>query len=185
MVKVGIIGENPTDITCIYELLAQKFTNGFVFFPLLQNINGSYLEHQKVEHLLRKEYEYQKPNIVIFVRDLDAPRTDTIQLQKRKEYFTNFNSVVDKKGVMLLNIQELEAILLSDVAVLNKYFDTTLEPVYNCEEILNPKEEIKRQIPDYSTGLNQELFKLYAYENIVNNCNFFKEFNTSFLAMIT
>ena len=104
MVKVGIIGENPTDITCINELLAQKFINEIKFFPLLQNINGSYLEHQKVKHLLRKEYEYQKPNIVIFVRDLDAPRTDNIQLLKRKEYFTDFNSVVDRKGVMLLNI---------------------------------------------------------------------------------
>ena len=69
--------------------------------------------------------------------------------------------------------------------MLNKYFNATLEPVNNCEVIPNPKDEIKRQIPAYSTGLNQELFRLYSYDTVVNNCNFFKEFDTSFSAMIT
>jgi hypothetical protein len=185
MIAVGLIGEHPTDVDSIIVLLKQKFTDKFHFFPLLFDINGSALDNPKFKHQLRREYQVEQPNIVIFIRDLDAPRTDNIQLQKRKEYFANFNSVVDKKGVLLLHIQELEAILLSDVAVLNKYFNATLESVNNCEDIPNPKDEIKRQIPNYSTGLNQELFKLYSYENIVNNCNFFKEFNTSFTAMIT
>lgn len=175
MLKVGMIGEYPTDIECIKCLLLQQYPE-VDFFPLLYDIHGSMLENQGVKRRLRIIYEIERPNYVLFIRDLDGHSSDKILMDKKKEYFKNFNGVVDRKGFLLLNIQELEAILLSNVDVLNKYYNARLNAVMDCMLIPSPKEFIGSNIKGYSTGDNIKLFRLYDVSDVRRRCRFFNDF---------
>ena len=105
MVKVGLVGESPNDTESIKNLLLKKYSlDNIQFTTLLNGLNGSKLDAQKTKRNFRREYETLKPDIIIFIRDLDGLKSNKHQLQLRKQYFTNFNSVVDKKGIYLLNI---------------------------------------------------------------------------------
>jgi hypothetical protein len=121
--RVALVGEAPSDTRAVAVLLEKAFPK-LEFFPLLRKINGAALESQRVKRQLRREYEIEQPSLVIFIRDLDALESDKKALECRKTYFREFNSVVDKVGIFLLNIFELEALILADIAVFNEYFDT-------------------------------------------------------------
>ena len=68
----------------------------------------------------RIEYECNPTDIIIFVRDLDGLEEDSDKIQYRKSKFSEFNSVVDKKGIFLLTIFELETLLFFDLEMFNK-----------------------------------------------------------------
>ena len=135
MKKIGLIGEAPNDTYAIKNLLNQKFKDKIIFAEIIKNIRGSNLDNQKTKHRLRKNYERIKPDFVILIRDLDGLEDDKEKLKHRKEYFSNFNSVIDKKGIFLLHIFEIEAIILADISNFNKY--------YNCKLLYssNPMEK--------------------------------------------
>lgn len=91
--RIGLVGEAPNDTEAIKNLLNKKYS-ALEFFFMLNNINGSNLDNQKTKRLLRIEYEFEKPDIVIFIRDLDSVLPNKKKLYERKNYFTEFNSVV-------------------------------------------------------------------------------------------
>ena len=176
MLKIGMIGEYPTDVRCIERLLIKKYNNKIDMFPLLYDLHGSIIENPKIKHLLRKEFENKKPDIVLFIRDMDGLEDDKVQLEKRKAYFTEFNSVVDKKGILLLNIYELEALLLSDVSCLVTYYKVDVEGIEDCMKVVDPKGYLKDRIDAYKTGHNFELFSMLDCETVISNCRYFKKF---------
>ena len=69
MLRIGVIGEFPTDIECISILLLKKYKGKVDFFPLIYDIHGSNLENQKIKHQLRREFAIERPDYVLFVRD--------------------------------------------------------------------------------------------------------------------
>jgi len=180
MLKIGLIGEYPTDVDCISSLLVKKYDSDISFFPLIYGVHGSELENPKIKHQLRREYQYEKPDFVLFIRDLDGFEDNKFLLDQRKAYFTEFNSVVNRKGILLLNIYELEALLLSDVGMLNAYFEVQLEEIADCMQVEDPKGFLKTNIRKYSTGDNKTLFSLLNYDKVVNNCRYFKVFSQEF-----
>ena len=114
--KIGLVGEAPNDVQSIKNLFERfyKVEDDFEFIFLLNNINGSQLEQQKTKHFLSLEYRLKKPDIVIFIRDLDGLKNNSTQVTLRKQYFTDFNSVVNRNGILLLHIYEIEALILSE-----------------------------------------------------------------------
>jgi len=180
MLRIGMIGEYPTDVNCISGLLLKKYANDISFFPLVYGVHGSELENPKIKHQLRREYQYEKPDFVLFIRDLDGLEDNKFLLDQRKAYFTEFNSVIDRKGIFLLNIYELEALLLSDINLLNAHFETKLEPVEDCMKIPDPKGYLRKRIEKYSTGDNTTLFSKLDFDQVLNNCRYFKKFDDDF-----
>jgi hypothetical protein len=85
--KIGLVGEAPNDTESIKNLLEKRYT-GLEFVSMLKIINGSNLDSQKTKRLLRVEYQQQKPDIVIFIRDLDSTLPNKSKLYERKNYFT-------------------------------------------------------------------------------------------------
>ena len=57
MLRVGMIGEYPTDVDCIETLLMKKYEGKVVFLPLLYDVHGSMLDNPKVKRLLRRAFE--------------------------------------------------------------------------------------------------------------------------------
>jgi hypothetical protein len=180
---IGLIGEAPNDTSSIKNLLSRKYTD-ITFKTLLNNIHGSQLDNQKTKHLLRKEFEWEKPDAVIFVRDLDGLETDEGQMATRKGYFTDFNSVVNYKGIYLLNIYEIEALILSDIATFNKVYGTVLLQEKDPMLIIEPKEYLKKstisQNAKYVESHNPEIFSYLRMDQLVANCRYFSAFINRF-----
>jgi len=174
--KIGLVGEAPNDVKSIKNLLSKRYPQDeheFVF--MLQRINGSSLDSQKVKNFLRKEYEFQKPDLVIFIRDLDSLLPNRKKLYERKDYFTSSNSVVNKKGIPLLHIYEIEALILTDIATFNAIYDSNLEEIENVMSIEEPKEYLKRGSKKYNESHNPDIFEKINFEKTLN-CEYFKWF---------
>jgi len=88
--KIGLVGEAPNDTQSIKNLLSKRYSNSkYEFVFMLQRTNGSNLDSQKSKRFLRIEFEQQKPDLVIFIRDLDSILPNKIKLYDRKNYFTS------------------------------------------------------------------------------------------------
>ena len=185
MIRIGMIGEYPSDTKAIANLLNKKYADTIEFFPLIRGVHGSNLDNQKVKHLLRREYQIEQPDFVLFIRDLDGLEHHAEQLNYRKACFSDFNSVINKKGILLLNIYELEALLLTDIEVVNKYYGTKIDHVEDCMIIESPKEFLRKKISSYSTGHNPDLFSLLNYKMVINKCRYFKKFDQDFEKIVS
>lgn len=176
--KIGLLGEAPSDVICIQNLLSKRY-NEFDYVPMLDRINGSQLDSNKTKRFLRVEYEFKKPNVVVFIRDLDALQTDKTQLKIRKKYFSDFNSVVDKKGVFLLNIYEIEALILADIQTFNYLFGVEIEKVDDPMLVEQPKEFLKERCKKYNESYNVEIFEKINFKSTLN-CKYFSDFIEAF-----
>lgn len=178
--KIGLVGEAPNDTQAIKNLLEKKYSNdkyNFVF--MLQRYNGSQLDSQKTKRFLRIEYEHQKPDIVIFIRDLDSVLPNKSKLYERKNYFSESDRVVDKKGIPLLHIYEIEALIFSDIDTFNLQYGTNLQRIVNVMGISEPKEVLKKASKKYNESHNPEIFKLLNFDKVMD-CNYFERFIKNF-----
>jgi len=178
--KIGLVGEAPNDTSAIQNLLSRKYLD-VDFVTLLDRIHGSMLDNKKaISRLLRIEYESHTPDVIIFIRDLDALETDREAKRKRKEVFSASNSIVDKKGIFLLNIYELEAIILADINSFNNYYGTEIPGYADPMKVVMPKEVLI----EATTSLNNRfivshtphLFSLLNFEIVKQNCRYFSMF---------
>jgi hypothetical protein len=177
--KIGLVGEAPNDTQSIKNLLQKRYSvDKFEFVFMLQRINGSNLDSQKTKRFLRIEFEFQKPDIVIFIRDLDSVLPNKPKLYERKNYFTESNRVVDKRGLPLLHIFEIEALILADVETFNRIFNTQLPSFPNVMEIAEPKELLKSASNKYSESLNARIFEELDFAKVLK-CAYFERFITN------
>ncbi len=176
--KIGLVGEAPNDTQSIQNILSGKFSElDYVF--MLDRINGSNLDSQKTKRFLRIEYETKNPDIVIFIRDLDGLESNKTQLLNRKKYFADFNSVVDKRGLYLLHIYEIEALILADNEMFNEIYDCALPFVDNPMSIEEPKEYLKSFSSEYNESQNAEIFSKLDFEKLTD-VKYFGEFISKF-----
>jgi len=178
MWRIGLVGEAPNDTEAFIILFRKNFKEGLEYFPLVNDIHGSMLDNQKTKHILRKQFESEKPDVVIFIRDLDALESDTTQLNLRRDYFTDFNSVVNKRGVYFLNIFELEALIIADIDTFNSIYSTSIS--YLTDPMLqeNPKEFLitNTTFPNkYKDSDNPEIFSKLNFESL-KTCRYFSRF---------
>lgn len=177
--KIGLVGEAPNDIQSIKYLLQKKYSDlNFVF--MLQRIHGSNLDSQKTKRFLRIEYETQKPDIVIFIRDLDSTLPNKGKLYERKFYFTSSNNVVNKKGIHLLHIYEIEALILADIDTFNNKFNVSVPKIANVMHVSEPKEFLKKQTTKYNESMNADIFKDLDFNTVLSNCEYFSRFIKNF-----
>lgn len=182
--RIGLVGEAPNDTQSIKYLLEKKYSSEFEFFFMLERMNGSKLDAQKTKRFLRIEYERNNPDIVVFTRDLDSVLPNKKMLAERKLYFSESNSVVDKKGVYLLHIYEIEALILSDIAVFNRIYNCHLSSVAEPMSIEEPKEYLRERERNYNESHNPDIFKNIRFEKAME-CKYFGEFISKFEKMIS
>ncbi len=178
--KIGLVGEAPNDTAAIQNLLGRKYSD-IDFVTLLDRINGSMLDNRKrISRVLRIEYEEQKPDLVIFIRDLDSLEGDKKAKRKRQEIFSYSNRIVDKSGISLLNIFELEALLLADITTINTYYGTAIPTFADPMSVDMPK-EVLANATRHSGNVYQEshaavLFGLLDFDTVKKNCRYFSRF---------
>src|ERR1700749_537631 len=178
--KIGLVGEAPNATASIQNLLSRHYQH-LEFVTLLNRINGSMLDNQKViRRLLRVEFEIQAPDIIIFIRDLDGLENDRIAKKKRQDTFIYSNHIVDGIGIDLLNIFEIEALILADIATFNGHYGCKVDEFEDPMLIAMPKEILI----DATKGLNNQfneshnpaLFEMLNFDTIKQNCRYFSAF---------
>jgi len=179
--KIGLVGEAPNDTNSIQNLLSKHYRD-LVFVTLLDNINGSWLDHKKtIRRALRIEYEELMPDLIIFIRDLGGLEGDKKAKRKRQETFTYSNRIIDKKGIHLLNIFEIEALILSDIDVFNARYNCELSGFGDPMLISMPKEFlITGSGKKFNESHNPELFSLLNFNIVRGNCRYFAKFIKEF-----
>lgn len=181
--KIALVGESPTDTDSVIKLLTKKWSSGFSYLTLLNNMNGSVLDNPKTKHLLRAQFQFEKPDLVIFIRDLDSIEPNRKKRLERLQYFRTNNKIVAERGVFLLCVFEIEALLLADREGLENFFNVKIGLTKRPEEIQHPKEFIKNKCKDYFEGLNSEIFETLSFNKVCDHPSF-HEFIVEFKSRI-
>jgi len=187
--KICLFGESPNDTGSIAGLLTKRF-------PKMQCVTfggtmpGSHVDHVRRASLALKAKVKKEGNInaVIFIRDLDAPRTDAEAVKNRNEWFRNLSKEFSGTSILLLHIQQSEALLLADIAVVNSKYGVNLKYTKNPEGEANPKKYLKDKTykgkRKYSENDAAELYSLLDYEKLLK-VPYFKAFHTELDSFIS
>ena len=192
---IGLVGEDPNDTSSVKNLLQQKFMDGFIYKTLLKNFKGSDLDNERTNELLLDEYKDIKPDIIIFIRDVDGIVTQKDKRKEREDWYIRTSKGISKeKKILLLNIAELEALLFADVDTLNKEYKINIKGVGNVSLIEKPKEKLReltnrtnqygKKPKKYEVAHCPELFKKINIEVVIKNCKYFNDFITKFSKII-
>jgi Domain of unknown function (DUF4276) len=142
-IKVGIVGEHPQNDSEALRLFLTPLANeGVQFKIVLKNFEGSHLDGDKFVRALVTES--RDLDYIILVRDLDGLLSEIEKIKKRNAWFNAANNRIFNKGIFFLAIYEMEALILSDVTVLNKIYGLTMKPVGNPMMIADSKGHLKR-----------------------------------------
>jgi hypothetical protein len=188
MKQIGIISENPNDTAALKALFEREYKD-LECFDLLPRINGSELDDKrsnKAVRILRRNYEIYEPDYVLYVRDLDGFLYEKEKVVHRKQRFTKFNKVVDKKAIFMLNIYEIEALILADFDCFKTFFDNKDWDFDTKRAHLqeNPKEKLMEFAP-YKEADCIRLFEKINIKTLCENHPHFAKFMIEFNKMLT
>lgn len=180
--KIGLIGEDPNDTTAIKNLLLQRHAKGLHFEQLLKRKRGYELNNPRYAAALRIEYDSEKPDFVIFIKDADALPSEEDKIKQVKDWFDKLNKVVDKKGILLLNIYELEALILTDIDTFNKHYNVNINYTKNVMFEKDPKGFLKLKTKGRNQYHESDCPKLFAKLDFdkVLTCSEFNKFYKAF-----
>lgn len=186
--KIGLIGEDPNDTVSIKNLLTGKYPNAFQFKQLIKNKRGDQLNNARVDAALNIELSGYDPDYILFIRDADGLPPEKEKIDAIKSWFSKFNSIIGSKGILLINIYEIEALILADIETFNKLYKTSIQFSKNCMHQSEPKEflieKTRKNRKVYSESHCPEIFKHLQYDVILAKCAYFKEFDTSIKKLI-
>lgn len=185
MALIGLIGESPNDTNSVRTILNRKYGNNLKFEILLRNYTGAQLDSDRVKEYLRIEYNSKKPDISVFIRDLDGFESESHKIENRNKYFDKNNKVVNNTGVFLLAIYSLEALILYDIQTFNKEFNSRIGYVQDPMTVHMPKEYLMENThkPRYNCSYNDVLFSKIDLKK-TNDCRFLNDFFKKFEAML-
>lgn len=189
--KVGIIGESPNDTYAFRNLLERQFPD-HQYIIMVENITGSRLDAKESVAEIKLAYKDLRPDVVIYMRDLDDPASAQKDVRKEMQKKTDFRTKIfnrirkalhDQAGhsdlpVIFLLIQfEIEALILADAETANQVLKCTIElNGKNPRDIPDPKAHL-RTFCSYTENDCPRLFKKLRYEVITTNHADFQAFN--------
>jgi hypothetical protein len=183
-VRVGLLGESPNDTAALKVLLEQRYAGRIQIFPLLKNLKGDKVSGLKALRMLPTQYQAQKPDIVVFTRDLDALASNAAQLQRRQQEFDQINQCVAGKAIFLLHIYEFEALIMAHIGPFNAHYKCAYKPQADPMRISDPKGKLqvasRKGKGEYSENDCAEICAKLDYTELVRNCGYFHDFDAAF-----
>ncbi len=183
MIKVGLVGEDPNDTLSIKSLLEKRYKGKVQFHQLAKRVQGYQLDNPKIKRSLPIEFENQECKFIIYIRDLDAFKSQKDKLQAKMQWFKDLDAVVNNQGILLLNIWELEALIFGDIDTFNKIYTTKHKVTQDPMLIKEPKEVLKRltfKSKQFKESHCPEIFKQLDIDKIEAKCSCFKDFIVEF-----
>lgn len=181
-IRVGLLGESPNDTIAIKALLEKRYGDRIECVILLRDVTGSRLDDVLISRDIRIEYQIQKPRIVVVIRDLDGRENDyTATRRQRKAFFRRISKIVEGHDVPLLNIYSIEALLLTDVEVVNQHYGCRCIIEVDPMHIVKPIEVLEHATNwRYDEGHCRELFPKLDYDRLLAGCRYFRDFDAAF-----
>lgn len=180
--KIGLVGEYPTDAVAVEKLLLNFYNEKYSFSPLIKNIpNGDNLATTQGRKLIKAEYRSNAPDLLIYIRDLDGLQNNKEKQELRKKEFEKLQQTIDGVCVFMLNIYTLEALIYGDIQTFNSIFGTNINVPKDPMEIEKPKEELmkstvhKERKYNFSAD-NEEVFSKLDPNKIYETHNGFRNF---------
>ena len=178
--KIGLIGENPSDTNAIWVILENYFIEEHEFEVLLKRVKGGMWDSPKYLNELAVEYRLKQPDVTILMRDLDGLEDNRKQRKERNKFLNAANTSGNYTGVRLLHIWELEALLFSDIDNLNKHYGTKIPKPADPMAIKEPKEELMKHTAQcakpYREGHVAEVCEKLDPAALIANCRYFAHF---------
>lgn len=188
--RVGLLGESPNDTVAVEKLLRPRYGEQVDFITMVDNVTGDNLETQGAFRQLRREYQLEKPNLVVVIRDLDDLESTRPRLKYRRryKYFRRVNKQVEGKGLFLLNIYTIEALLAAHIEKFNEYYGCHCVIEEDVMKIEKPIEVLRDATAGckthYLEGHCGELLATMDYNRLLTNCRYFQKFDTDFAARL-
>lgn len=180
MIKVGLVGEDPNDTTAITHLLSSHYKGSIKFKTLARRIKGYQLDNDKIKKIINLEFKDQKCEFVIYIRDLDSYGTDKKKIKERIDWFISLDKEANGKGLLLLNIWELEGLIFADIETFCNLYKVSSTFKGDCTLIKEPKEQLmrltKRAKNPYKESHCPTIFEKLRIDTLKANCNYFREF---------
>jgi len=184
MIKVGLAGEDPNDTLSIKNLLEKRYSKKVLFCQLAKRSMGYQLDNPKIKRSLPIEFASANCDFILYIRDLDALRSDKLKLKAKLDWFKDLDAAINKKGILLLNIWELEALILGDMATFNKLYKVSHkfkgDPMFEDK----PKETLKnltfKSQKQFKESHCPEIFKQLDIDLVEKNCSCFRDFIAQF-----
>ena len=186
--RVGLLGESPNDTKAVARLLAPRYGGRVEFFSLVDNVTGDNLEMAGTFKILRREWQLERPNLVVVIRDLDALETDRAQLRKRRAYFRKVQKQVGESSLLLLNVYSIEALIAADIDTFNDHYTVHCVVPADVMTIEKPVEVLKAATQHgklrYLEGHCGDLLAQADYDKLLRNCRYFRRFDADFAARL-
>lgn len=188
MKRIGIIGENFRNDACAFALLlTPQYKDKVTFVPVLKSLKGGYNSASKIARMLPAEMDKNKLDAVICTHDLDEHH----KLGLWEKWFAEVNASIKKKGILYLAVMELEALILSDIAIFNKIYGVDIQYTKNPKNEPKPKEFLMAKTfkskRKYDENHAEEIFRELRFANVKKQHNgeqsfqaFIKEFEARF-----
>ncbi len=186
MIKIGLVGEDPNDTEAFKNLFKRKYTNKFAYKSLLNGINGFQLDNPKCKRSFEAIVSHTDCKYFVFIRDLDGFRSEKRKVTKVKKWYDELNTICKGKGILLMNIWELEALVLADIEAFNlQYKINPKEKIINdVEFIKEPKERLKKISQKgnkrYTENHISDIFNHLDFNKLISKCAYFKNFVAEF-----
>lgn len=178
------MGEDPNDTSSIKILLEKRYKAKVQFYQLAKRIKGYQLDNPKIKKSLPIEFADKKCKFIVYIKDLDAFQSEKAKVQAQIKWFKDLDAAVNKEGVLLLNIWELEALILGDIETFNKIYNVNHKFKGNPMLQKEPKEILKgitsKTKKQYKESHCPSIFKLLDIDTIEKNCSCFKDFIEEF-----
>jgi hypothetical protein len=181
MKRVAVIGESPYDTQPLCEVWNKRFGDKGRFSVFLKRIEGSALYSAKITDIITGEMKRVSANYDLFVlvTDLDAERSNRSQTQRVEEWFRKISAVLPE-SLLLINIQELEALILGDIDLFNKEYKSRVKAIANPENVSSPKDflisQTRKNKKTFAVIDNKTLIPKLDFGKVEANCRFYREF---------
>ena len=180
MMKIGVVGEDPNDTDSIINLMRKPYKDKAQFVKLAERVSGSALGTDKLLKIIVEEFAFKKCKLAIITRDLDGLRTETKKIKDMNNWFDKVDSKIHNKGIFLLNIYELEALIMANIKTFNKTYNTKYkfsgDPSLQNDPKATLKHESRKHKKPYHVNTCSAIFAEMDFDSVVNNCNYFGTF---------
>ena len=188
--SIGLIGENPNDSDALVALLKQQYAGRFAFTYLGKHRTGDQLNNPKMLRVLQEEFNAKRPQLVIYIRDLDALASSAAKWQERQEEFAKIKKIVGDEALFLLHVYQFEALILADIEVFNQQYKVVYLVKGNPTMVENPKKKLisatdkHKAARQYHPNDSAEIAAKLNYAKLVKSCGYFRDFDAAFAAKL-
>ena len=182
--RVGVVGESVFDTKAMQDLLQKQYGQRAQFVPMVVRLDGGQLDGKKARTMFSLTYEAKRPDLVVVFRDLDGPEDDKVQRRKRRKFFEELNNLMEQKGILLLHVYTIEALLIAHVEVFQKKYGWQCRVPVNPTTIANPtqflRDASRHSKRPYEKTLCPDLMAQVDYAFLLKRCRYFAKFDQEF-----